>query len=91
MANGIANNEKRRKKQISKPAEQKEKSNVCVSSFAKTPTRGIVGFKGLSISDELKKQIENGEYKAIKLSDRPLQTERPIQQAKTVKEAETRD
>ena len=88
MANGIANNEKEEKNPISKrPAEQNDNSNVCLSSFAKTPDRGITGFKGISTRDELKEQIRNGEYKAIKLSDKPLQIERPVEPAK---EAETR-
>lgn len=75
MANGIANNEKSKKKKISTPAEQRDKTNICLSSFAKTPSKGIIGFKGISTRDELKEQIRNGEYVAIKLSDKPLQTE----------------
>ena len=67
MANGIANK---------RPSGQNEKSNVCVSRFAKTPTRGIEGFSGLSVRDALKNQIKNGEYIAIKISDRPLQIEK---------------
>ena len=96
MANGIANNREEEKKSISKsegkgPAEQGDNSDVCVSSFAKTPTKGIIGFRGISTRDELKEQIRNGEYKAIKLSDRPIQIEQSVEPKKPVKEAEVGD
>ena len=73
MANGIANNEKKEKKPISKkPANQSEKSNVCVSRFTKTPTKGFVEFKGVSVGDRHKKQIRENENVVVKVTDTPI-------------------
>lgn len=85
MANGIANNGRSKKKKISTPAEQSDKTNICLSSFAKTPSKGIIGFKGISTRDELKEQIRKGEYKSIKISDRPIQIEQSTETAEPVK------
>ena len=73
MANGIGNNERK-----IVPSGKNEKSNVCLSSFAETPNKGITGFKGISIHEKLKEQIRNGEYKAIKLSDKPLEVGKQV-------------
>ena len=68
MANGIGN------KKIGKPAEQNEKTVVCVSRLAKTNEKALDG-AGKQVRG-CKEQIQRGEYVTIKLSDKPLQIKR---------------
>ena len=68
MANGIGN------KKIGKPADQKEKTVVCVSRLAKTNERGLDG-AGKQVRG-CKEQIQRGEYVTFKLSNKPLQIKR---------------
>lgn len=72
MANGIANNEKgKRKKPISRPADQNENTVVCVARIAKTNEKQLDG-TGKEIRG-CKEQIRNGEYVSIKVTDKPVQ------------------
>ena len=75
MAKGIAKKKDENERIKKGPSSQTDKTNVCVSSFAETPDRGVIGFKGMAVGKSLKEQIRDGEYKAIKLSDKPLQIE----------------
>lgn len=73
MANGIANNKKEEKKQIKRPAEQNEKSLVCVGGLVQTDKE--LDVKGTPVRG-CKEQIQKGEYVSIKLSSKPLQVQR---------------
>ena len=72
MASGIANNEKEKKKKpISRPADQNENTVVCVARNDRTNATQLDG-TGKEIRG-CKEQIRNGEYVSIKVTDKPVQ------------------
>lgn len=73
MANGIANNKKEEKKPKRRPAEQDEKSLVCVGGLVQTEKE--LDVKGTPVRG-CKEQIQRGEYVSIKISSKPLQVQR---------------
>ena len=72
MANGIGNNELKKKK-INTPAGKDDMTVVCVARLAQTE-KGLDG-AGKKVKG-CKEQLRNGEYITIKLSDKPLQINR---------------
>ena len=77
MANGIGNKELRKKK-VNTPAGKDDMTVVCVARLAQTE-KGLDG-AGKKVKG-CKEQLKSGEYVTIKLSDKPLQINRPENEA----------